>query len=74
MPLYDKIGADYNKTRQADIIIFNRIYELLDYPNNKKIIDIGAGTGNYSSLLLTGGIRKTILKTKYETEYQHLVY
>jgi ubiquinone/menaquinone biosynthesis C-methylase UbiE len=48
---YDKIGINYSRTRKADLRIFNQIYELLDNPKDKKILDFGAGTGNYANLL-----------------------
>lgn len=52
---YNKIGISYNKTRKADLRIFSKIYELLEYPENKSIIDIGAGTGNYANILAEKG-------------------
>lgn len=52
---YNKIGINYHKTRKADLRIFNKIYKLLEYPKNKRIIDIGAGTGNYANLLAEKG-------------------
>jgi ubiquinone/menaquinone biosynthesis C-methylase UbiE len=48
---YNKIGINYNKTRKADLKIFDKIFELLDSPKNKMILDVGAGTGNYANLL-----------------------
>jgi ubiquinone/menaquinone biosynthesis C-methylase UbiE len=49
--LYNKIGHNYNKTRIPDLRIFNELLKLLNNKYNDKIIDIGAGTGNYSFLL-----------------------
>ena len=36
MIIYNKIGINYDKTRKADLRIFNKIYELLDYPITRK--------------------------------------
>jgi len=53
--IYNKIGKSYNTTRKPDPRIFNKIIELLDCNNSDKIIDVGAGTGNYSYLLANKG-------------------
>jgi len=45
---YNKIGLNYNKTREADKRIVKRIINFLPKPDNNLIADIGAGTGNYS--------------------------
>ena len=66
MAVYNKIGINYNKTRKADLRIFNKIFELLDYPFNKTIIDIGAGTGNYTNLLAQKGNRIVALEPSSE--------
>ena len=52
---YNKIGVSYNKTRKADLRVFGEIFELLEYPEKKTIIDIGAGTGNYANILADKG-------------------
>ena len=62
MIIYNKIGINYDKTRKADLRIFNKIFELVDYPVNKSIIDIGAGTGNYTNLLAEKGNRMVALE------------
>lgn len=64
--MYDKIGIDYNKTRRADFKVFDKIYELLGYPENKRIIDIGAGTGNYANLLAEKGNKLIALEPSHE--------
>ena len=46
--VYDKIGSDYNRTRQADERILQEILILLKCPPSSIIADIGAGTGNYA--------------------------
>ena len=48
---YDVIGDSYNKNRTADNRILKTIIDLLDLPAGKLIVDIGAGTGNYSNAL-----------------------
>ena len=49
--IYNKIGYNYNKTRIPDLRIYNEIIKLLECKRKSKIIDVGAGTGNYSFLL-----------------------
>jgi ubiquinone/menaquinone biosynthesis C-methylase UbiE len=66
MEVYNKIGINYNKTRKADLRIFNKIFEFVDYPINKRIIDIGAGTGNYTNLLAEKGNRIVALEPSSE--------
>jgi ubiquinone/menaquinone biosynthesis C-methylase UbiE len=46
--IYNKIGNDYNKTREADERIVNRIIKWFPEKDNNLVADIGAGTGNYS--------------------------
>ncbi len=48
---YDKIGKTYSSTRAADPRIVSRLSDLLDLPQGAALIDIGAGTGNYSHAL-----------------------
>lgn len=49
--IYDTIGQDYNRSRQADPSIVGKIQELLDLPPGSAVADIGAGTGNYANAL-----------------------
>lgn len=53
---YDKIGTGYNSTRQADPYLTNRLFSLLRPQNNKLYLDIGCGTGNYTSVLADKGL------------------
>ncbi len=46
---YDIIGVDYNATRKADPYLFDRLFSLLDPNPEGKYLDIGCGTGNYTS-------------------------
>lgn len=59
---YDTIGQGYKATRAADPRITQRLVELLDLPATSSILDIGAGTGNYSSALAESGFKVTALE------------
>mgnify|MGYP005831270271 CR=1 FL=1 len=48
MPLYNQIGKTYNTTRKADPRITKFILQQLNLEHSATILDIGAGTGNYS--------------------------
>ncbi|MDP6413581.1 MAG: class I SAM-dependent methyltransferase [Gammaproteobacteria bacterium] len=52
---YDTIGKHYTRTRAADPRITGRLLELLDLPSGSRLLDIGAGTGNYSLELARAG-------------------
>jgi ubiquinone/menaquinone biosynthesis C-methylase UbiE len=67
---YNNIGIHYNKTRAADIRIVDILYKLLEYPVNKRIIDVGAGTGNYANLLAEKGNRVIALEPSTEMKKQ----
>jgi len=54
---YDVIGENYNKNRTADKRILKTIIDLLNLPAGKLIVDIGAGTGNYTNALANLGYR-----------------
>ncbi len=56
-PLYDRIGATYDATRQADPDLVKKLFDLLDRPKGALILDIGCGTGNYSLALVEAGHR-----------------
>jgi len=51
METYDVIGNDYNRTRNADMRIVEKITALLECIPESIIADIGAGTGNYTQEL-----------------------
>lgn len=53
---YDKIGTGYNSTRQADPYLTSRLFSLLQPQNDKLYLDIGCGTGNYTSILADKGL------------------
>ena len=46
---YNSIGQDYNVNRAADPRIIKQLIDLLDVPNNSKIVDIGSCTGYYTN-------------------------
>jgi len=52
---YDIIGVDYNTTRKADPYLFNRLLSLLNPTTVDKYLDIGCGTGNYTSMFAKEG-------------------
>jgi len=54
--IYDRIGADYNTTRQADPFLASRLLDLLQPQNDKLYLDIGCGTGNYTIVLADKGL------------------
>ena len=60
--LYDTIGKSYSKTRAADPRITKRLVDLLQLPTGARLLDIGAGTGNYSCALAAGGYQVTALE------------
>ncbi|MEP6792826.1 MAG: class I SAM-dependent methyltransferase [Saprospiraceae bacterium] len=53
---YDNIGLCYNKTRQADPHLHDRIYSLLSPDLKGQYLDIGCGTGNYTIPLSEKGL------------------
>jgi ubiquinone/menaquinone biosynthesis C-methylase UbiE len=55
--IYDIIGDSYNKNRTADERTLEIIIDLLNLPAGKLIVDIGAGTGNYTNALANLGYR-----------------
>ena len=55
--LYNSIGQNYNRTRQADSRIVALLISLLNLPRGSTIADVGAGTGNYSNAIAFQGYR-----------------
>lgn len=53
---YDKIGVGYNRTRKADPYLLARFYHHLQPSSDKKYLDIGCGTGNYTIALQAKGV------------------
>lgn len=60
--LYDRIGVTYAQTRAADPRIVAQLITLLGLPSGANLIDIGAGTGNYSYALAATGYRVTAVE------------
>ncbi|HEY3145165.1 MAG TPA: class I SAM-dependent methyltransferase, partial [Dongiaceae bacterium] len=56
-PLYDKIGATYDATRRAEPEILDVLGELLELKQGADVLDIGCGTGNYTTALGERGYR-----------------
>jgi ubiquinone/menaquinone biosynthesis C-methylase UbiE len=50
-PLYDKIGGTYDATRHAEPAILDMLVELLDLRQGADVLDLGCGTGNYTTAL-----------------------
>lgn len=59
---YDTIGTGYTATRAADPRILGRLIELLDLPIQTSLLDVGAGTGNYSFALAEAGFSVSALE------------
>ena len=57
MTLYNSIGKGYDRTRQSDRRIVDRLIELLDLRLGSTIADVGAGTGNYSNAIANQGYK-----------------
>lgn len=58
-PLYDAIGLSYGKVRRADPSIVDRLHAALWPAGGSKLLDVAAGTGNYSAALAQRGWRIT---------------
>jgi ubiquinone/menaquinone biosynthesis C-methylase UbiE len=54
-PLYDKIGATYDATRRAEPGIVDALAQLLNLQPGALVLDIGCGTGNYTTALQDRG-------------------
>jgi predicted methyltransferase len=50
-PVYQIIGANYNRHRAADPQIARELVRLLALAPHSVVADVGAGTGNYSNAL-----------------------
>jgi ubiquinone/menaquinone biosynthesis C-methylase UbiE len=54
---FDKIGSNYNLTRQADKFLVERFYSLLNPIKDGIYLDIGCGTGNYTIEIEKKGLK-----------------
>jgi SAM-dependent methyltransferase len=61
-PAYDRIGAEYVRHRRADPRLADRIHAMLDLSPGSLLVDVGAGTGNYSIALAERGLRVVALE------------
>lgn len=59
MPLYDRIGNDYDQTRRADPYIASRLIHHLQPVPGKKYLDVACGTGNYT-ISLASAVRAEV--------------
>ena len=55
-PVYDRIGAGYDRTRRADSYIVERIAGHLSLQDNGMYLDVACGTGNYTGALADLGV------------------
>lgn len=56
-PIYESIGRGYSRHRAADARIVRELVRLLGLAGGGAVVDIGAGTGNYSAALARLGYR-----------------
>src|SRR5690606_33495093 len=54
---FDKIGIGYNSTRKADPFLADKLLEHLNPEKAGTYLDIGCGTGNYTSELEKRGFK-----------------
>lgn len=54
--VYNTIGKTYDTTRKPDTEIVEQLLQLLSNQPNKKFLDIGCGSGNYTGALATQGL------------------
>jgi ubiquinone/menaquinone biosynthesis C-methylase UbiE len=57
MVSYEQIGQGYSRTRRADTRIVQQILALLSLPVRSCLVDVGAGTGNYSNAVAAAGYK-----------------
>lgn len=55
-PLYDRIGATYDATRHAEPAIVDLLMDMLNLRDGARVLDIGCGTGNYTTALHGRGL------------------
>lgn len=54
---YNRIGANYNKTRKADPFLVDLLIDHLQPGKDKTYLEIGCGTGNYTKELYNKGVQ-----------------
>lgn len=63
--IYDTIGHNYLHSRRADPRVTEAIYAALALSPGVQIVDIGAGTGNYSAALADQGFQIIAVEPSY---------
>jgi ubiquinone/menaquinone biosynthesis C-methylase UbiE len=56
MALYDRIGVGYDTTRQADPYLLSRLVHHLRPNHTGRYLDVGSGTGNYTTAMHRAGV------------------
>lgn len=59
---YDRIGGGYNRRRRADPRIARALLEELALAPGAALLDVGAGTGNYTAVFADAGFRTAALE------------
>ena|GEM_PF-4529574 len=59
---YDQIGTSYNSIQIADQRIVSRPVESLELPTGSRLVDKGAGYGNYRKTLVEAGFDLSAVK------------
>jgi len=54
---YDRIGVNYDDTRQADPFLSQKLFDLLNPVEVGKYLEVGCGTGNYTMALHDAGLQ-----------------
>ena len=74
MARYDTIGIKYNQHRRVDSRIVDVLKELLALPQGSTVVDLGAGTGNYTNELSMLGYKvKAIEPSKVMRQQANIV-
>src|SRR5437879_574075 len=77
MALYDSIGCTYDVTRTADPFIVSRLLHHLKPSPTRLYLDVGCGSGNYTSALAKAGVNligadaSTEMLTKARSKLPH---
>jgi ubiquinone/menaquinone biosynthesis C-methylase UbiE len=74
MVSYDQIGHGYSRTRRADPRIVEQITALLSLPLGSRVVDVGAGTGNYSNAIAAAGYRVVAVEPSAAMRIQAVAY
>ncbi len=78
--LFDTIGHTYDETRRADRKIVSQLSSLLKQESNRRYLDVGCGSGNYTYALSTFGFEIEGVDSSFEMlskarkKYPHLLF